>query len=368
MKTPTLKTLFTATTLLVALSSCGQQTFDVVHTQDQSEAAGAISIAPKIDIVLAVDNSGSAFEIQNRLNASLRKFLIGLNQQNWDFRVTAISLLGTPSLGSISASKYDANSRSWAQPYPGAPKTSTIPSSYFVAPEDYVVSTNPGLTTGSEPGLTNISTFLNQPATKNYFIRKEAALAIIVLSNGNDTSDGMDYSAYPWGPVMNVSSRLLSSIRDSKGMSLGQTVHLFPVVTSKGTRYKSTGQSLGGHASIDLNAYSMDNILGMIRGQLEAITLNFTKRFIQIAKRPNEGTIRVTKFSNGQSIQVPPSVQGSAGWRYIGNVNVPMISAPIEMDFRTGYTIELVGGTYDLIGKDTASVDYLEFGVNPSTK
>lgn len=367
MKTPTLKTLFTATSLLVALSSCGQQTFDVVHTQDQSEAAGATSIAPKIDIVLAVDNSGSAYEIQNRLNASLRTFLIGLNQQNWDFRVTAIPLIGTPSLGSISASKFDANTRNWVQPYPDAPKTSTIPSSYYVAPESYSVSTSPGFTTGVEPGLSNIGTFLNQQTTQNYFIRKEAALAIIVLSNGNDTSDGTT-TIFPYGPVAQISNSLLSSIRDSKGMSLGQTVHLFPVVTSKGTRYKSIGQSLGGHTPINLNAYNMDTILTLLRGQLEAITLNFTKRYIQIAKRPNEDTIRVTKFSNGQSISVPKSINGSAGWRYIGNVRVPMVSVPIEMDFRTGYTIELVGGMYDLIGKDSASVDYLEYGVNPSTK
>ena len=114
--------------VLVALSSCGSQSFDVVQSQQDSGSAGGTSIAPKVDILLAVDNTGSTLEVQNTLNASIRTFLTQLNSQNWDFRVAAVPLTGAVSISRISASKYDANSANWVSPYPGAPKTSTIQS------------------------------------------------------------------------------------------------------------------------------------------------------------------------------------------------------------------------------------------------
>jgi hypothetical protein len=379
MKAPIFKNLFLTISTVAALTSCGQQTFDVIDTHDQNTAAGSTSIAPKIDIVLAVDNSGSTLQIQNQLNASIRSFLTGLNQQNWDFRVTAVPLLGTPNIGTISASKYDANSANWVAAYPGAPRESSIPSFLYVAPEQYSVVLNSASSTGHEPGLKNIGEFLSIPTIKNQFLRPDAALAVVVLSNGDDSSEAVDYSAWPYLAPSTVAENLVSKIRDAKGSALSGNVHLIPVVStanrstciggaaSRGTRYMYAASRIGRQSTIDICTNSMTSVLASLKTQLQEITLNFTKRFLQISKEPNVSTIRVTKYAaDGRVINVPQSVNGSAGWRYIGYTTAPMVSHPIEMDFRTGYMIELVGGVYDLVGKDTAKVDFTEYGVNPS--
>ena len=125
---------------LAALSGCGHPTFGVVQSQQDSGPAGGQSIAPKVDLLLAVDNTGSTYSVQAHLNSAIAGFLAQLNSENWDFRVTAIPLTGTPSITRISASKYDSNSANWVPPYPGPTQTSTIPHSMYVAPADYPVA------------------------------------------------------------------------------------------------------------------------------------------------------------------------------------------------------------------------------------
>ena len=365
-----------------ALSSCGKQSFDVVQTQHDSGAPGSTSIAPKVDLLLAVDNSGSTYSVQSKLNAAISGFLSQLNTQDWDFRVTAIPLTGAPTISAISASKYDANSANWVAPYPGAPHTSTIPHSMYVAPENFQVSVNSTTTDGVENGLANIGTALASANAKQYFIRPEAILAVVVISNGEDSSDGVDYSAYPYLPFPTVSSTVLNGIKNAKGSALATSVHLFPVVSPfgsrscsalgggsawAGTRYSSAGAQIGGHSAIDICSNSMNSVLAQIQTQVSAIKLNFVKRFIQIESQPNEATLVVVKHAaDGSSITVPKSVGGSAGWVYLGQATAPMVSEPVMMDYRTGYMIQLIGDAYKLTGSESATVTYLPFGVQPS--
>ncbi len=362
---------------IAALSSCGKQSFDVVQSQDNSGAAGSYSIAPKVDILLAVDNTGSTLEIQNSLNASIRSFLTELNAENWDFRVTAIPLSGTPTITTISASKYDSNSSNWVAPYPGAPHTSTIPSSMFVSPDYYQVYTGSGTTDGKEPGISNIGVALSS-SNAQHFLRPEAILAVVVLSNGDDTSEAPSVT-YPYLAPGTVSSGLISAIRNSKGSALAGSVHLIPVVSPSynnscmgsiahpATRYSNAAAQIGGHSLINICTTAMSSALAQVKAQVAAIKLTYVKRFIQIADRPNEATIVIVKHAaDGSSITVPKSVNGSAGWVYLGNVSEPMISEPIAMDYRTGYMIQLIGDAYKLTGTESAGVTYLPFGVTPS--
>jgi hypothetical protein len=373
--------------VLTALSGCGGQSFDVVQAQQDSGPAGGSSIAPKVDLLLAVDNTGSTLEVQNTLNASIRSFLNQLNTMGpdnkplWNFRVAAIPLSGPAAISTISASKYDANSANWVAPYPGAPHTSTILSSMYVAPENFQVYTSSGTTAGEEPGLANIGTALSSTTAQRYFLRPEAILAVVVLSNGDDTSDGKaDYSVYP--PLIpGISTAVLDKIKNAKGAALASSVHLIPVVAKRtgscaqlpgspaheGTRYANAAALLGGHSLIDICSTPMSAALAQIQSQVAAIKLSYVKRFIQLDNRPNESTIAVVKnAANGAHLSVPKSVNGSDGWVYLGQTTEPMVSEPIEMDFRTGYMIQLIGDAYKLTGDETATVNYLPYGVTPS--
>jgi hypothetical protein len=371
-----------AASVLIALSSCGKQSFDVVQSQDNSGAAGATSIAPKVDILLAVDNTGSALEVQSALNASIRTFLTQLNGEDWDFRVTAIPLYGTPSITAISASKYDSNSSNWVAPYPGAPQSSTIPNSMFVPIDSYQVYASAGTTPGAEPGIANIGTALASVNAQKYFLRKDAILAVVLLSEGDDTSEPTSLT-YPYLAPGTVNSTLISAIRNAKGAALAGSVHLIPVVSPSyktgcmssnandiahpATRYMNAAAQIGGHTAINICGGSMASALNQVAAQVSAIKLNYVKRFVLLANQPNESTITVVKnASNGAKITVPKSVNGSDGWVYLGNTTEYLITDPIAMDPETGYMIQLIGEAYKLTGNETATVTYQAFGVTPS--
>jgi hypothetical protein len=368
----------------LALTGCGQQTFSGVNSQQNSDAPGSMAIAPKVDILLAVDNTGSTFEIQQALNGALRGFLTELQAQNWDFRIAAIPLTGSTSISKIAASKYDANwGTGWVAPYPGAPKTSNIPATMFMRPDNFTVTlsaSNSGQ--GTENGLSQVANVLNQSGTKSYFLRPEALTAVVVISNGEDTSNGT-YEITPGqtAPNPTVSTSLLNSIRNAKGSALADSVRLFAVVNTAGgrvssclgggawpgNRYISAAQSLGGRA-YDICRNQLSNVLTVsLKNDLQAIKLNYVKRFVLIASQPNLATVRVTKhLEDGSQIVVPESANGSPGWKYLGQANVPMISEPIEMDFRSGYAIQLIGNQYKLTGGEYVSIEYLPFGIQDS--
>jgi hypothetical protein len=365
----------------LALSGCGGQTFGAVNAQQNSDAPGSMSIAPKVDILLAVDNTGSTYEIQKALNAALRGFLGDLQNQDWDFRIAAIPLTGSASITRIAAAKYDANWGSgWVAPYPGAPKTTNIPASMFVRPDQFSVSiASSNAAEGEEPGLRQIANVLAQTTTKTIFARPDAILAIVVLSNGQDSSDGLT-AYYPHAPIETVSSGLLNSIRNAKGSALAQSVRLFSVVNTAGkrvtsclggtswagTRYVTAAESLGGRA-YDICRSQLSSVLSTLKTDLQGIKLNYVKRFVLIGSQPNLATMRVTKhLEGGGQVVVPESSNGSPGWKYLGQANVPMISEPIEMDFRTGYAVQLIGNEYKLTGGEFVSIEYLPYGVQDS--
>ncbi len=388
MKTPIWNRILSAS-VLVALSSCGAQSFDVVQAQQDSGTPGATSIAPKVDILLAVDNTLSTARLQAEIQSSIRGFMAELNAQGWDFRVAVIPLASTnPTITAITASKYDSNYGSQSvQAYPGADQEG-VPSHLFVPFDRFSTSVVPStLPGGSEPGLQAIASVLTQPSTQANFVRKDAILATVVFSNGEDTSGSTrgcqvyDVNCTPPTAV----STLVGQIRNSKGAALSGSVRLFAVVNNSGgningcrladggmsyagRRYVEASAMLGGSSHNICGTQALSQTLASIKQNLSSIKLNFTKRYIRLDKQPNESTIKVTKKSGGQSIVIPKSDGYSAGWVYLGyQENVPMIVEPFVGDFRDGYMIQLIGEQYKLMGSDSATVEFLPYGVQPSS-
>src|SRR5690606_21709208 len=303
---------------------CGQQSFEPVQQAQNSDAPGSMAIAPKVDLLLVVDNTGSASEIRASLQAAIQQFLGQLQAQNWDFRIAAVPLTGSASITKIAASRHDANwGAEWTPPYPGAPKTSTIPASMFVRPSQFSVTVAPSnATLGSENGLAPTGTIVTQANTKNFFTRPEAILRIVVVTNGEDTSDGT-YSLTPYqtAPIATISSSVLSKIRAAKSSALADSIRLFSVVNTTGkkvsclgdiawtgSRYMQAAQALGGR-SYNLCANQLGSVLTSLQGELKAITLNYVTRFALLSAQPNVATIKVTKHAaNGSVFVVPESV------------------------------------------------------------
>jgi hypothetical protein len=346
-----------ASAILALLSGCGQQSFEAVHTEQQSDAPGAFSIAPKVDIVMVVDNSGSTYEIQPQLNRAITGFLTGLRAKDWNFRVTAMPLVGTPIYSG------------WA----GSHEAGTVSLDAFRA--------NPGpvATGGKEPGLQNIASFLALSSVKQNFLRSDASLAIVVIGNGNDTSE-TTYDPYHFPSIYTpttVGASLIQSIRSAKSGALASQVHLFPVVSAgssnclggpaaDGYRYVNAGSQLGGHGRIELCSANMESVLAQLSEQLKSISVSYVKRYVLVDAKPNLATVKMTKHLAGGGTVVVPESTGGDGWKFLGQANVPMISEPVEMDFRTGWAFQLIGEAYKLTGSEYMTVQFLPEGVSSS--
>lgn len=387
MMNPILKQCLLAASFLAALSSCGKQTFDVIQSQQNSDAPGSTSIAPKVDILLAVDDTGSTSGLQAELQTSVRNFVSELQAQGWDYRLAVIPLTAETGISAITTSKFDPNWGSqWVSPYPGALQNSvpSVPSYLFVPTDRFSVAVplNTSIS-GQEPGLQNIGNILNQSSTRTNFLRDDAILATVVLSNGEDSYVYCPPYATNCLPAPSLDS-LVSRIRSAKGTALASTVRLYSVVNTygsrvtncrladdgvanAGTRYMSAASSLLG-SSYNVCTQPLSTVLAGIKTNLQHIQLPFVKRNLILGSRPNEATIRVyKKLANGTSIEVPKSSNGSAGWVYLGyQNNLPMISEPVQADFRSGYAIQLLGDAYKLSGSESANVTFLPYGVQPS--
>lgn len=186
----------------LVLTGCGKQTFDTVSSVSQSQAPGFFEIAPKVDIVLAQDNTGSMHEIYNDIGAQMPGFLDGLASSGWDYHFVSMPLTSDTMdqrlFNQVLASRQDRNwgASEWQAPFPGAlftdAESGQVSASFFRRPVDYTdfrynlfPSNQLG---GAEPGMETIRRQLKHQMGPSNFHRQDALLVVIVVGNGDDTS------------------------------------------------------------------------------------------------------------------------------------------------------------------------------------
>jgi hypothetical protein len=185
------------------LSACGKESFQTISTVSVAEAPGYFTLAPKVDILLAQDNTGSMSEIYSQMGTEVPRFLSNLAATGWDYHFASIPLTSsstTPGklFSQIVASRQDRNwgQSDWLVPFPGALFTdsdpSTIAPSFFRRPSDYSDYRNylrpSNVLRGLEPGLETIHGQLAGQMAGTGFHRDDAMLVILVVGNGDDTS------------------------------------------------------------------------------------------------------------------------------------------------------------------------------------
>jgi len=188
-----------------ALTGCGKQTFDTVSTVSQAQAPGFFEVAPKVDIVLAQDNTGSMSEIYNDIGAQMPSFLEGIATSGWDYHFAALPLTAVNMdqrlFNQVLASRQDRNwgESDWQAPFPGARFTDMdagqVEATYFRRSSqytDYRDNLRPtNNLTGLEPGMETLRRQLKDHMTESNFHRSDAMLVVIVVGNGDDTSGRM---------------------------------------------------------------------------------------------------------------------------------------------------------------------------------
>ena len=243
----------------LALTACGKQAFAPSTTSDSQTAAGNMNIPPKVDIVVGVSANGTMRNIYSTLQAEMQNFATGLQASGWDYRFVTISLAETPSastqsvLGRVFVSNYDGNYASqgtWLSPYPGAVATNpgmaidpTLFASSIQFPNDLYSQPN----NGRETGLLNEKTFLNTSIVQSKFLRPDAMLAMITISNGEDRSVGLDghwagaWDGSAWVDDYTQFGALEANLKALKGGS-GALVKVYDITA------QNTTQCMGGEA------------------------------------------------------------------------------------------------------------------------
>lgn len=377
------KLLITAIFTILGLSACGPQAFVPDTVVSDQSAAGDMSLPPKVDIVLGISDGGTMQNIYPGIAPELVTFTNNLQAQGWDYRFVAISLnQNKPGssyniINKVSASQYHTNypQSQWLPPYPGAtyfaPSTTTPNPMFFLDSSlfstAFVIPTlDTSANNGLETGLKNEADFVNRSDVKTNFLRSDAMLAVITLSNGKDASDGW-YSAWNGqqaNPV-NVDNYVnqIKAAKTSAAMAKYYALVAHYATTCRSSAYSSWSGSdyelaaskMGG-ISTDICTNTTSAALASVSQNLDIQKLSFQKKYLVIGTEPNVATIKVTK--NG--VVVP--ADSSNGWTYAGHQSdLETIDAPVPMAKATGYFIELHGSA-KLHGADKGRVEYMNAG------
>lgn len=391
-----------ATTLLAAtggsLTGCGQQSFIPVSNTSEAVAPGNFVIPPKVDILFAEDDTGSMNEILPQVSKQMPKFLEGLQAKNWDYHFALVPLTKDRAIQQITASHHDGNwGSSWVAPYPGAVAggAGTIVANLFRLPTEkdftpYMTTTdlNTGLN-GFETGLENIRLALKNRIQGTGFLRDDALLVIVALSNGEDTS-GVTYCQRGDGytqPCEELSqtggtyessldyykSQFLSVKADAAQLKFfaavaGSSTCMGAPNSKPGIRYQRMASALNGE-KFDICTNSISSILESLTSKLQSVKVALRTRYLFIDADADVSSIEVMKYVGGNAATAVKIEQDAEnGWTYAGYLsNVHAIDSPVPMNISSGYAIELHGSA-KLTGDDTAKVTFRGAGTQTSSK
>ena len=402
-------------------TGCGKQGFVTVNQIQQGQSPGSFVIQPKVDLLLLMDDSGSSIEPQDQLQAEARTFLANLQAQGWNFHFTTSSLNNSYSSGrtngtsdwlpsnftnQVTASLHDTNYAtgstgfSWLPPFPGASFTDptlvaqAIASSVFRPYDRFSQFPSPGGTSGTERGLGSIvaatqgqGVLKDSAGTLTHFIRPDALLAIVAMSNGDDDSS----EAWRTMTGQQRTTAMQSYANKIVSVKAGnpQLVRLYAAVAQTqqangtclgnnsfiGSRYNDLAAQLGG-TRIDLCTQGVSGSLASIAQELQIVRQSYITRYVFLGSEPEPGTIRVTVVrSNGSTETLVEGDQN--GFDYANSVEQPNPRTPImrptletadgsvHLNNQTGFAIVLKGSAI-LRGNDTTRITYKDYGTNNS--
>jgi hypothetical protein len=401
MKNSQLKTSAAVSALLacaLAAVGCSRQAYVVGRNASSQAAPGSFIIPPKVDILLAQDDTGSAFEPFRYLDPQMKSFLGQLDGKTWDYHFATIPLTDmNRAVSQVAASRYDSHwGADWLIPYPwsppfaGAPdpRTSSIPASVFRATADYGDFLDFGQinrSTALEPTFSAIDDAFHRRLDGTGFLRDDAMLVIIIAANGDDTSGvnictRSDNYQYPCRDQAYYDSLTAyeNAFKHYKGSP--DQVRVYSLVSpnrytglgcmggnaNPGSRYIEIARRTGGQ-SYDICTQPIGNVLTSLASHLTAQRLDFETHYLFIEETPQVDSIEVTVYRGGdagRSELIP--MDPDNGWTYADYLtNVYAIDYPFEMNLSSGYAIELHGAAR-LKGADRADVTYKPAGASDS--
>ncbi len=375
--------------IAISVSGCGKAAFRPIATTSSVQASGSYTIIPKVDIILAEDDTGSMNESFDAISSQVPEFLSNLENSGWDFHFTVTPLTQKRVLTEAMASKHDGNWNTlgqWKKPFPGASLDlpGFLSSSIFRTNENFTSfisdrDINNDLM-GKEPGLDTIYKALYDPdMIDTHFLRKDALLAIVVIGNGEDTSkvnlctrwDGVFVPCNDgsYEDSLNLYKNYYEALKSNSALAkfyaaVSTTTNSSCLGTRawKGNRYMEMAQKMGGKV-FDVCSTPISEVLNGIKTELKTQKGSLRTKYIFLAEEPDVSSIMITKYPEGNEDQATNLSQDDEnGWTYEGYLeNVYAIDLPAPLNMSSGYAIELHGDG-KIFGVDTIRIDYKPTG------
>ncbi|MGE4233307.1 MAG: hypothetical protein AB7F43_08265 [Bacteriovoracia bacterium] len=378
------KLLLGAMTLAIVASSIGCSKQEFVRNQYAANGSdiGFRYVPAKVDLVMVVDNTGSVNYGFNSISSQLSSFTSQLKNQYWDYHVTKTFVYNPNPSQPMSKVLVHPDYNSPMLP-DGFPNLNTdLVSSYYAVNDanQFPILTGSDVYAGSGSiDNTIYNAFTQTQATINAnlnFIRNDALLAVVVITNGVDGSMLMPpYDQFSQTNTQAVANNaaMLKRLKTDYGFS-DRLLRFYPIA---GSQYTQTGcysgPSLNGQMFFQFLNYlkgigrdfcdtnSVSNVMSAIAQDLQVQRQFYIFSSIVLDHEPVESSIKV--FKNGQ--EIPQDANN--GWTYKGGPQtVYTITGiketngtitPFYANRRTGWVISL-NGSAQMTGSDAPSVQF----------
>jgi hypothetical protein len=377
--------------VILGISGCSKQEFVKQQFTADASAVGSRYLPAKVDIVMVPDNTASLNAVFTTVQPTLSSFVNSLQGQQWDYHVGRVSIYNPSNITQVLVNP-QTNVATLPDGTPNPGIGGIVPSDRAITdPNAFPLLETVYATGNGDYTYSNLINKLQAAQADTYtnFLRPDALLAIVVITNGYEVevqSDPYNSSTLSQNALQNFAAQLTSL----KGSS--RLIRFYPVaaygyhangcLTSNGTAFQGLSylnmaqyfQSLpqydgGGNPTMDFCSFSsLSNVLNDIAANLTNFKQDYVYSNIVIGDQPVVDSIHV--YKNGSEI----SRNATNGWSYpcascdsTGYGSVYTVTGiydetsntitPISLNRQSGYVIQL-NGSGRMIGNDTPNLSY----------
>lgn len=377
----------------VSIVGCAKQQFVKQQFNEAVAAAsGSRTLPAKVDILLVPDNTGSVNVAFTQLQSELANFVSNLQSQAWDYHIASSPIdyqgsyypinqvLVNPTYNTTTASDGTALN----------PTSDVVPANYAVTSVNNFqmmsLPTNAG--NGDNTYINTYNTLSHAKSGGSNFLRPDAPLAIVVITNGYDGTVTDSTGTFLSNGTQNLQNYAneLSALKGSSSMVRFYPIAAYRYNIGQSSNYCLTpgGQSFIGTSYFAMNTYlpglgqydssgnetedfcnmtSLTNVFNDIQANLQSMVQDYVYSAIVLSDEPViNSDFQVTK--NGNVLPQDPN----NGWEYLGyesnfctvtSVINPStgVESPITpcLFQQTGYVIQL-NGSAQMWGGDVPNV------------
>lgn len=396
------------------LSGCGKPEY-INPTRTASGAdIGFRNLPAKVDILLVVDNSPSAALALHKVQSTLENFVMGMKSMYWDYHIAKVNMVNSDHWIHQVLVNPEFNTEKYPDGTIKEDKAGIVPANYAVNSPQLFNLVDGIENVGSDDMTYDViyktlyNAKHNAQLKKTQFLRADATLAIIVITNGTEFTVDPNHNGNINYTALNQHRQNLLKIKDGNS----ELIRFYPIAAYKfmegkngdsclapgGKSYeggsyfamnpaiKGLPKIIDGRETLNFcNASSLQNVMTDIQDNLKKVRQAYVYTSIVLPYPPivtGEGKLKFGHIidngnNNGEvdESQIKFFEENAVdGWTYEGKGTTYTVTGIFDvvqnkvfqlfpgLDKRTGYIIKLHGKARIFGNK----VPYLEYKIDPS--